>query len=228
MQHVPRYVFAVLVFIGDLFYLRWAITIYGQLEGDPLMLFWLASVVVAVLSLQTFYVAWSTVAVRRKGQLAIQFRDQPYEYGQALTGIVHLHTHTTLDVRSLRIALAATRERRSSKDGSSYTDTDVIWRREEDLHDTGSLAMGTHTFDFAFTIPRTPTPPGDDSLAQPVTRVSGSPASPPTPTPVEDMLKRWITPAPPPLTWTLTATLDVPGLDLDAEQLVFVNDRQWT
>lgn len=223
MNHRSYYLFALFVLLGNIWYGSWAIS--ATRAGAHLPSLVVLGGVLLGPSLLVFRGVWQRLAAARKGQLAIQFRDQPYEYGAELTGTVHLQTHRPLDAQSLRITLTAIN--RVSTYGK--TSSEAFWQYEHDLLTPQLLTRGTHTFDFAFALPRTTATraPDSDSLRSRIAFVrdalDGDVAEPPlTPSgPVVQLPRRGIR------HWTLTAALTVPGVDLRAEQIVRVNDGDW-
>ena len=194
MKHLPSYLFCLLVLIGDIFYIRWVFTAAGRTDTLTLVV---VSGLVAGVSLIVFWSVGYHIAALRKGTVTLQLPERVYEQGEVLQGTVHLQTHTDLAVQGLQVTFYAIRKTRD--EGRTYQRT--IWQRTVEVLQAQPLQQGTHTFDFAFTVPhKEPSPP-----AAPLVATLAGVASPD-------------------VTWYLAATLEVPGADLTDRQRVRVND----
>lgn len=194
-MNVGSYIFLALLGIADYFFFSWVFG-SGAHPRDMAAVYTIGGI---LLLLNTLVLVGfvSLILSRRKGLITINFEDRAYDQGEILKGTVELETKSHLEVNNFRITFSATRRRRENE----RTYRSVIWQSELDLLPKGPLYAGLQRFDFSFTVPTSDAPEGEGILSSLLHQsIKGQ------------------------TDWELEARLDVPGVDLVAQNKVRVND----
>ena len=194
MFDMQSIIFLGILIVGDYYYLNWLI--FGKYQNSELAsLYFLGLILFLINGLIAWGISHSLIA-HRKGKLKIKLEDKIYEPGKKLVGSIIVNLNMALDVENLAAELSAKSTRRDNE----RTYSDVVWKREVQLLGASHLPAGVREFEFSFDIPSR-TKEDDDSHISKIFDfvINGE------------------------ISWSLTARLSTPGVDLSDERVVLIN-----